>query len=98
MSEDNNENMLQKEAKMMKLENLIREREGISAKEFPVPEKELLSRYESLYTGAINDVMREFCLLNQALPHNIVPLRPERTVAGIAFTVRVRPMSKSQAR
>ena len=80
--------MLQKEAKMMHLEKLIAEREGISSAEFPVPVKELLARYEQLYTGAINDVMREFCLLNQALPHDIVPLRPERTVAGIAFTVK----------
>ena len=35
---------------------------------FPVPVKELLARYEQLYTGAINDVLREFCLLDQALP------------------------------
>lgn len=86
--------MLQKEAKMMKLEKLIREREGISDVKFPIPEKELLARYESLYTGAINDVMREFCLLNQALPHRIIPLRPERTVAGIAFTVKSSPNVK----
>jgi hypothetical protein len=25
---------------------------------FPIPEKELLSRYEQLYTGAVNDVLR----------------------------------------
>ena len=86
--------MLQKEAKMMKLEKLIRERESISDVKFPIPEKELLARYESLYTGAINDVMREFCLLNQALPHRIIPLRPERTVAGIAFTVKSSPNVK----
>ncbi len=86
--------MLQKEAKMMKLENLIREREGISKVEFPVPVKELLQRYEALYTGAINDVMREFCMLNQALPHRIIPLRPERTVAGVAFTVKSAPNVK----
>jgi len=89
-----NENMLQKEAKMMKLENLIRARESVSEKEFPVSIKEVLARYETLYTGAINDVMREFCLLNQALPHNIVPLRPERTVAGLAFTVKSSPNVK----
>lgn len=94
MSEEIHENMLQKEAKMMHLEKLIAEREGISSAEFPVPVKELLARYEQLYTGAINDVMREFCLLNQALPHDIVPLRPERTVAGIAFTVKSSPNVK----
>ena len=94
MSEQNNENMLQKEAKMMKLENLIRSREYVSTKEFPVPVKDMLARYERLYTGAINDVLREFCLLDQALPHNIIPLRPERTVAGIAFTVKSSPNVK----
>ncbi len=94
MSEQKEENMLQKEAKMMNLENLIREREYVSTKEFPVPTKELLARYETLYTGAISDVMREFCLLNQALPYNIVPLRPEKTVAGIAFTVKSAPNVK----
>jgi len=40
------EGMLQKEAKMMKLEKLIAAREGVSAKAFPVPVKELLARYE----------------------------------------------------
>jgi hypothetical protein len=77
-----NENLLQREAKMMKLERLIAEREGVSDKPFPVPVKELLHRYEQLYTGAINDVLREFCLLAQALPHDIVPLRDRDTVAS----------------
>lgn len=88
------QNLFQKEAKMMKLEKLIAARESVSTKRFPVPVKELLGRYEQLYTGAINDVLREFCLLEQALPHHIVPLRPERTVAGIAFTVKSAPNVK----
>lgn len=57
-----NENMLQKEAKMMETRKSIRARESVSEKEFPVSIKEVLARYETLYTGAINDVMREFCL------------------------------------
>jgi len=89
MSEE--EGMLQKEAKMMKLENLIREREGISTKEFPIPVEELLARYEQLYTGAISDVMREFCLLDQAMPGYLQPLRFEDVRAGIAFTVKSSP-------
>lgn len=88
------EQMLQKEAKMMKLEKLIATREGISTKEFPIPVKELLSRYEQLYTGAISDVLREFCLLDQALPGHIKPLRDQDTVAGIAFTVKSAPNVK----
>ncbi|NLF67918.1 MAG: RraA family protein [Candidatus Anammoximicrobium sp.] len=85
------ENLFQQEAKMMKLEALIAERESISSKPFPVPVPELLQRYEQLYTGAINDVLREFCLLEQALPYDIVPLRDQDTVAGIAFTVKSSP-------
>lgn len=51
-----------KEIGMMNLEKLIQDREGISSKKFSIPDKELLFRYEQLYTGAVNDVMREFCL------------------------------------
>jgi 4-hydroxy-4-methyl-2-oxoglutarate aldolase len=80
-----------KEVGMMNLERLIEEREYISEKEFPVPVKELLSRFEQLYTGAVNDVLREFCLLNQALPYRIQPLREYHPVAGIAFNVKSSP-------
>ncbi len=57
-----------KEVGMMKLEKLIAERESISTKEFPVPVKELLQRYEQLYTGAISDVLREFALRDSPSP------------------------------
>ncbi|MFN2396900.1 MAG: hypothetical protein ABR597_14565 [Bacteroidales bacterium] len=77
-----------KEVSMMKLDKLVELREGISKKPFPIQENELLKRFEQLYTGAINDVLREFCLMDQALPNHIVPLREYRTVAGIAFTVK----------
>lgn len=92
-SSDQPEGLLQKEAKMMKLEKLIAERERISTKEFPVPVKELLARYEQLYTGAISDVLREHALLDQSIGQ-LIPLRPERTVAGIAFTVKSAPNVK----
>jgi len=75
----------------MNLEKLIAERERISEATFPIPDKELLSRFEQLYTGAVNDVLREFCLLDQALPSRIKPLREYRTVAGFAFTVKSSP-------
>lgn len=80
-----------KEVGMMNLEKLIESRESVSNAEFPIPEKELLCRFEKLYTGAVNDVMREFCLLSQALPNRIQPLREYRTIAGIAFTVKSAP-------
>ncbi|WP_256009058.1 RraA family protein [Desertivirga xinjiangensis] len=80
-----------KEVGMMNLERLIELRESKPDTLFPIPEKELLLRFERLYTGAVNDVLREFCLLDQALPNHIVPLREYRTVAGFAFTVKSAP-------
>ncbi len=80
-----------KEVGMMNLDKLIETREGKSDVIFPISEKELLQRYEQLYTGAINDVLREYCLINQALPGHLVPLREYRTIAGIAFTVKSAP-------
>ena len=83
-----------KEVGMMNLEKLIASRETVSTAPFPIAEKELLSRFEQLYTGAVNDVLREFCLLEQALPGHILPLREYRTVAGLAFTVKSAPNVK----
>ena len=83
-----------KEVGMMHLEKLIETREGICTKPFPIPDKELLERFEKLYLGAVNDVMREFCLLHQALPNRIKPLREYHTVAGFAFTVKSAPNAK----
>jgi len=81
----------QKEAGLMELDNLIKTREYIPTNELPIPIKELCERYEALYTGAINDVMREMCLLEQNLPSDIMPLRDEMTVCGEAFTVKSAP-------
>lgn len=83
-----------KEVGMMHLERLIETREGVSTEPFPIPGKELLARFEQLYLGAVNDVLREFCLLHQALPNRIHPLREYRTVAGFAFTVKSAPNAK----
>jgi len=83
-----------KEVGMMNLEKLIETREHVSTKSFPIPDKELLARFEQLYTGAVNDVLREFCLLEQALPGHILPLREYKTVAGLAFTVKSAPNVK----
>ncbi len=88
-----NDGLLQREAKMMKLERLIAARETVSTREFPIPVSELLARYEQLYTGAISDVLREHALLDQSIGQ-LIPLRPERTVAGLAFTVKSAPNMK----
>lgn len=72
----------------MKLEKLIEARSKKALKEFPIPVKELCERYERLFTGAVNDVLREMNLPHQTLPSSITPLRDHMTVAGIAFTVK----------
>jgi 4-hydroxy-4-methyl-2-oxoglutarate aldolase len=85
---------LQREAKLMKLEKLIEAREVVPEISFPVADEELLARYERMYCGALSDVLREWALLDQALPGYLLPLRPERTVAGFAFTVKSAPNTK----
>jgi len=90
----NGSEQFRKEVGMMNLEALIADRETISLNPFPIPDNELLTRFEALYTGSVNDVLREFCLLNQALPNRIIPLREYRTVAGFAFTVKSAPNAK----
>ncbi|MEO0531124.1 MAG: RraA family protein [Planctomycetota bacterium] len=79
---------------MMNLDALIASREGGPLVELPIDQDELLHRYEQLYTGAISDVLREFQLLDQALPNTIGSLREYRSVAGIAFTVKSSPSSR----
>lgn len=79
---------------MMNLDALIADREHVADVTFPVPDAELLARFERLYTGSVNDVLREFCYLNQALPGHILPLREYETVAGFAFTVKSAPNVK----
>jgi 4-hydroxy-4-methyl-2-oxoglutarate aldolase len=85
---------IKQEANLMKLDRLIEERERISKKEFPIPVKELCERYEKLYTGAINDVLREHVLMDQVLPSGIIPLRDDMKVAGVAFTIKSSPSTK----
>ncbi len=75
----------------MKLERLVATRQQIPTTQFPIPVKELCERYERLYTGCINDVLRELCLLDQNLPSDIMPLRDEMTLCGEAFTVKSAP-------
>lgn len=82
------------EVGMMNLEGLIADREQVPEVTFPISSAEMLTRYESLYTGSVNDVMREFLLLDQALPSHLLPLREYQTVAGFAFTVKSAPNLK----
>lgn len=72
----------------MNLDKLREMRDTVEQIELPVPEQEICQRYEKLYTGCVNDVLRERCLTNVALPPGIMPLRDEMTVGGFAFTIR----------
>ena len=72
----------------MRLDRLTKMREEVELKPFPVPDRELCERYEALYTGAVSDVLREFCLVDQALPPEIHPLRDEMKVCGLAYTIK----------
>ena len=80
-----------REAGLMKLEKLIAVRQRIPDCALPIPLDELCARYEKLYTGCINDVLREYTLLDQNLPNDIMPLRDEMVVCGEAFTVQSAP-------
>ena len=72
----------------MKLEALTEERGKIKDTPFPISVKELCDRYEGVSTPMVNDVLREMQYLYQTLPNNILPLREEMKVAGIAFTIK----------
>ena len=73
---------------MMKLQKVYESRDVSKRAELPIPEKELCDRYEQVTTAMVNDVLREDNILYQTLPNNILPLREEMKVAGIAFTLK----------
>ena len=73
---------------MMNLENLKKERATVKDCPFPISEKELCDRYENVTTPMVNDVLREMQYLYQTFPNNIMPLREEMKVCGIAFTIK----------
>ncbi len=72
----------------MQTDRLQQLRDTVEMVELSIPIDELCHRFEKLYTGAVNDVMREMCLPHQALPAEIIPLRDEMVVCGEAFTIR----------
>lgn len=72
----------------MDLDNLIQKRTQKKTDAFPISEKELCDRYEQVTTPMVNDVLREMELLYQTFPNNIMPLKDEMKVAGIAFTIK----------
>lgn len=56
---------------------------------FPVPDEELLERYERLFTAIVADVLDEVYLRdNCVLPSYLKPLTDGTKVAGFAFTMK----------
>ena len=53
----------------------------------PISEKELCDRYEKVYTGAVNDVLKDMGYLYQTLPSTILPLRGDDS-GSVAFTIK----------
>lgn len=72
----------------MDLSHLMAERNQKKDVVFPISEKELCDRYGQVTTPMVNDVLREMKLLYQTFPNNIMPLREEMKVVGVAFTIK----------
>lgn len=72
----------------MKLEKLKQAREASTQIELPISDEELITRYEAVFTAAVNDVLREMGYLYQTLPNSIQGLRQDMKVAGLAFTIK----------
>lgn len=72
----------------MDLDQFTASREKHEIVKLPIPDKELCERYEQVFTSAVNDVLREMGLVYQTLPTDILPLKDEMKLAGIAFTVK----------
>ena len=51
----------------------------------------LTEQLGACYSGVVHDIMRGMGLRNFTLPHDIMPLMPEKTLCGPAFTIEGRP-------
>lgn len=74
-----------------RLEALTEMLDAVDIQPLAVSDEEICERLENLYTGAINDVLREHCLMDQAMPNNILPLKMDMCRAGVAYTIRSAP-------
>lgn len=74
-----------------RLEALTEMLDAVDIQPLAVSDEEICERLEKLYTGAINDVLREHCLMDQAMPNNILPLKMDMCRAGVAYTIRSAP-------
>lgn len=79
---------------MIRVQRLIARHEPEEPVALPIPAAELLARYERVPAAVVSDVLREHALLEQAFPGTLFALRPDRMVAGIAFTVKSSPNTR----
>lgn len=75
----------------MQLDKLKEKLDEVESVQFPISEEELCKRFEKLYTGAVNDVLREMTFMDQALPSKIMPLKMDMKSVGVAYTIRSNP-------
>ena len=61
---------------------------------FPISEAEMITRYEGVFTAAVNDVLREMGYVYQTLPHTIQGITLDMRTAGFAFTIRFSPLTR----
>ncbi len=77
-----------KNCKGLNMETIKKSRDTSKLIHFPISDEEMCLRYENVTTPMVNDVLREDNILYQTLPGNIMPLRDDIRVAGIAFTIK----------
>lgn len=72
------------------------EKAPLTFEPFPIPEEELLDRFEKTFTAAAGDVLFRRGCKKCYLPFNLLPLVPGQKVAGIAFTVKGFPSGDAE--
>ncbi len=79
---------------MIRVDRLIARHEPPPPAPLPIPLSELVARYERLHAANVSDVLREHGILDCAFPGALQALRGDRTVAGIAYTVKSSPNTR----
>ncbi len=79
---------------MIRVGRLIERHEPGAPAPLAMAVPDLIARYERLQAAIVSDVLREHGLLDCAFPGTLVALRGDRTVAGIAYTVKSSPNTR----
>ena len=79
---------------MIRVDRLIARHEPPPPVPLALPVPELVARYERLHAANVSDVLREYGILDCAFPGTLQALRGDRTVAGIAYTVKSSPNTR----